>query len=148
MWGWGPFSPVTTIRASSTPAQMDPPATSYDLTTGGVKISWTAPLNNGNAITGYKIEILSSSSTWNEDLSNCNGLIPSVISSKSCIIPMSTLIVSPHSLSFDALVQVRVSAANIIGYGTVSNTNIAGARIRSIPITMNAPTRGTGTSTT
>ncbi len=31
--------------------------TSIDSSTGGIKISWTAPLNNGNTITKYKIEI-------------------------------------------------------------------------------------------
>jgi len=40
IWGWGPFSPVATIRASSWPDQVKNIITAYDEATGGVKISW------------------------------------------------------------------------------------------------------------
>lgn len=61
---------------------------------------------------------------------------------------MSTLIATPFNLVLDSLVKVRVSAVNAAGSGTVSSTNTIGARIRTIPATMNLPQRGALTSTT
>lgn len=105
MWGWSSFSPISTIRASSTPAQMNTVTTSIDSATGGVKIQWSSPNNNGNIITAYKIEILQSDLvTWTEDTTNCNGALPSIVSSLQCIIPMSVLTTIPYSLAFGDLV--------------------------------------------
>lgn len=57
IFGWGSNSTITTIKAAKVPAQMTAPTTSIDSTTGGVKISWTAPDSQGDTITAYKIEI-------------------------------------------------------------------------------------------
>ena len=43
---------------------MNAPTTSIDSSTGGVKIAFTTPLNNGESITGYKIEVYNGA-TWN-----------------------------------------------------------------------------------
>lgn len=58
MWGWGTFSTSLSVRAASPPAQMAVAVTSIDSITGGVKIQWTTPANNGNSLTAFKIEIL------------------------------------------------------------------------------------------
>lgn len=40
IWGWGLFSPIVTIRASSWPDLVKNIVTSYDAATGGVKLQW------------------------------------------------------------------------------------------------------------
>ena len=55
IWGWGPFSNIIAIKASTYPSVMQPVTTSIDSTTGGVKIEWTAPSSNSDPITQYKI---------------------------------------------------------------------------------------------
>ena len=73
MWGWGPFSDPSTIRASEPPATMIAPVTSIDSATGGLRISWTQPNNMGNTITKYLIEIQNKlQSSW-YSTSSCNG---------------------------------------------------------------------------
>lgn len=52
--------------AASVSVQMSPVLTTIDSVTGGVKIAWTAPFNNGDSIIAYKIEIQDSTgTTWN-----------------------------------------------------------------------------------
>ena len=44
---------------------MSPVVTIVDSSTGGVKVQWITPNNNGNAIIAYKIEFLQSDgTTW------------------------------------------------------------------------------------
>jgi hypothetical protein len=129
---------------------MNTAVTSIDSTTGGVKISWSSPVSNGEQVTAYKIEIHISGSTgtlWYED-SSCDGSNSVIFTNKYCIVPMSDLIASPYSLAFGDLVQVRVSAYNSDGFGPVSTTNTAGATIKTIPSAVSTPTRGSDTSTT
>ena len=79
MWGWGSFSPSVIIRASSVPAQMAAPTTTIDPVTGGVLISWSQPANNGNIITGYKIEILDTTGTIWSTTTSCDGTLSTII---------------------------------------------------------------------
>lgn len=51
VWGWGPFSPILTIKAATRPSKMaTKPVTSYDPVTGGVLIEWIAPFSNFQSI--------------------------------------------------------------------------------------------------
>ena len=148
MWGWSEFSNAVIIRAASVPAQMATPTTTIDSTTGGVKISWTAPANNGNTLTAYLIEILDLAETTWSTTTHCDGSTSTIFSQRYCIIAMSALITTPFSLTLDTLVKVRISASNAVGFGPVSSTNTDGARVRTIPTTMNDPERGDATTTT
>lgn len=111
MWGWGAYSTPSTIRASSSPQAVDAPTTTIDPITGGVKVSWNLPLNNGNTVTGYRIEILQAKAlitdpdVFSAETVNCNGLNSAIISQRFCIIPMSVLTAAPFNLVFDQLVQ-------------------------------------------
>ena len=49
---------------------------------------------------------------------------------------------STFGYSFDQLVVVRVSGSNSIGFGPTSLPNTAGAKIRTAPLAMNPPSRG------
>lgn len=149
IWGWGQFSSITGIKAASAPGQMSPVTASIDLTTGNVRISWSAPASNSEPITKYKIEILrSDGTTFSEDLTHCDGSSSIILANMYCIVPMSVLRSSPYSLTYGTIVKARASAFNQFGWGAVSTTNTAGATIRTEPIQMIAPLRGSETSTT
>lgn len=60
---------------------------------------------------------------------------------------MSVFTAAPYTLVQDALIVVRVSATNAYGYGATSAVNTAGAQVRVAPLSMNTPSRGSGTST-
>jgi hypothetical protein len=57
-WGWGEYSDVLEIKASTVPEKVDTVTTSIEELTGGVRIEWTAPFDNADTITAYKIEAL------------------------------------------------------------------------------------------
>ena len=104
--------------------------TTIDAATGGLEVSWDVPSATGGiAITSYLIEVKASDNSWNAD-SACDGSSETVLNARTCVIPMASLAASPHSLSFDVLVELRASAANGQGYGPVSSTNTSGARTR------------------
>jgi hypothetical protein len=51
-----------------------------------------------------------------------------------------------YGYTFDSLIIVRVSGENSIGFGPRSFLNTVGARVRSAPLAMNPPTRGSGST--
>ena len=150
IWGWGPFSPVATIKASTVPNAVTNIVTSYDSVTGNFMISWNVPQNNGDLVSFYKIQVYSNStSTWNED-PNCNGLNPDVALYTICEIPVLALYSAPHFLVFNQFVSVRVQAMNAIGFGSFGTNSAAVAftLLNGVPTTMYSPSRGSQTSIT
>lgn len=141
MFGWGTYSPVFAIKAAREPGLPDAPTTSIDPVTGGIAITWVAPDARGDDITAYKIEIANKDGTaWSTD-AQCDGTKTSIVSSRTCVITMPTLTAAPYSYVFDDVVYVKVSAQNAFGFGAVSPASAStGARIRSVPTAMAAPT--------
>mmetsp|Transcript_29134 Transcript_29134/g.28192 ORF Transcript_29134/g.28192 Transcript_29134/m.28192 type:complete len:232 (-) Transcript_29134:211-906(-) len=145
-WGWGDYSAIASFKASEAPDQMDPVTTSIDAITGGVKIEWVAPSSNFDTITAYMIEIQETSTTFTEDLTNCNGATSTIIANLYCIIPMSTLIGSPYLLTQGDLVTVQIRAYNQYGFSAYSAVNTVGATVKTKPVQMGALSRGSATS--
>lgn len=147
IWGWGAFSPVGTIRASAVPNQVSNIITSYDTAaTNQFRVTWSQPKNNGDLITAYKIEVYSDpTDQWNEV---CDGTQADVVLYRICLIPIATLFGAPHSLIFNQFVRVRVSAANVIGFGPtgVNSPAVSDTRLKSWPLRMYQPARGDKTS--
>lgn len=56
IYGWGNYSNNVTIKAAGVPSQVDIPTVTYGSGTN-VNISFTEPLNNGDPITNYTIQI-------------------------------------------------------------------------------------------
>jgi hypothetical protein len=55
--------------------------TSIDSSTGGVKISWSAPHDGSSAIDSYLIEIANKAgTTWTANTANCDGASSTIIS--------------------------------------------------------------------
>lgn len=141
MFGWGTPSPVFAIKAAREPGVPDAPTTSIDPITGGIAISWVAPDARGDPITAYKIEIANKAgNAWLTDV-QCNGASQSVVDSRACVVNMTTLTGSTFLYEFNDVVYVKVSASNAFGFGDVSPASAStGARIRSVPQAMAAPT--------
>ncbi len=57
-FGWGDYSPYTTIKTAVKPYQMLSPVTTIDSVTGNVRISWYKPADGSDDITSYTIEIM------------------------------------------------------------------------------------------
>ena len=83
-----------------------------------VVISWTAPINNGLEITAYTVMIRKSDSDFAQDLINCDGTLPSIVSSTTCTLSLATLTAEPYLLQPSEEVFVKVSATNL--YGTTA----------------------------
>lgn len=142
-WGWGAYSDVATVVAATTPEAVATPTTSIEPTAGSISISWTAPGERGDAITSYTVEIEGATpGNWVAETANCGGS-----TALSCTVPMSVVTASPYLLSQGDLVAVRVSAANSYGSGAASAATSTGALVALVPHTMDAPTRGSATST-
>ena len=139
-WGWGEFSDILTIKASSFPEQVSQPSTAIDEVTGGIRVQWTAPFNNAEEITKYKIEAESKTGDWIEICTLNN--IASMLITTRCIEPMQTF-VDPTGLNlvFGDIVKVRVSAFNKNGWGLESIPNTQGEYVRTAPTFMNPPLR-------
>ena len=126
LYGLGADSSEVSIIASDVPSQMQVVTTSIQGTS--VRIQWAAPATNGAALTAYEIVVLQKDgTTYSQDLTNCNGA--SLASASQCDIPLATLRASPFSLVLGDLVQVKVRAANNVGFGPYSQANVDGATI-------------------
>ena len=80
IWGWGAYSTIVTIKAARVPSQMSAPATSIDVSTGDLVVSWIQPDEQGSSITSYFIEFGNAdSSVWYEYQATCDGEDPSVL---------------------------------------------------------------------
>jgi len=70
----------------------------------------------GKSVTGYRIYIETSSSTFEQETTNCDGVNnSSVVSSRTCTISANVLRASPFSLTTGTSVKAKLIAFNIIG---------------------------------
>jgi large repetitive protein len=142
IWGWSAFSPVLTVVAAHKPDTMATVTTSIVSSTGAVRITWTAPESNGDAITEYKILIGDSTGTTYTESSDCDGSNSAVITALSCTVDMSSLAAIPYSYTTQGtLIRVRATASNDYGESSESTENTSGATYRTVPAAMSAPVR-------
>jgi hypothetical protein len=109
-WGWGARSANGTILAATTPTAVNPLTTAIDAATGGVTLAWGPPTALGGVpVLSYLVVIKSSLGVWATE-PTCDGSDATIVSTRTCLVPMANLAAAPHSLPFDALVEVMVSA--------------------------------------
>ena len=94
-----------------------------------MKIVWTKPANNSVTIDAYRILINQTNAVFSEELVDCNGASPTIVSQLYCLIPMTTLRAAPYSLTFQNPVQVQIQGHNARGWGLVSSVSTASAQI-------------------
>jgi len=81
-----------------------------------VLVSWSLPDTRGSPITAYTIKIRESDDlTFTLSIADCNGSTSTIISSRSCLIPISTLRSAPFNLPWGSSVFAKVSATNLYG---------------------------------
>lgn len=132
-YGYGDFSAEYSLEASDLPGRPEIPTVTLDGT--NVLIQWQAPNNHFSAIEAYQIMLKTSSNSFVEDLTNCDGSIVT----DECRIPM--LEITPITgLITDQLIQVKVRAQNANGWGSFSEINIRGQKVNSLPHKIAAPT--------
>ena len=111
----------------------DAPASATTSLSGtNVVVSWTAPNNHGLPITSYKITF-KYASTYEELTAYCDGTSSTVISSTTCNVPMSVFAASPFFLNIGDLIVARVQTYNLLGWGSNSADNTAGATYATNP---------------
>jgi hypothetical protein len=67
------------------------------------------PATNGAAITGYRVFLLANSGSYIEESDACRNNA-ALVSSRSCLVPLTTLIAAPYSLSLGDSVYAEVIA--------------------------------------
>ena len=125
-YGFGSFSTPSSIRTSDRSQQMQTVITSVSGQVN-VRITWLQPYDNSEIITAYKILIQQSNRVFSEQLASCDGSQSTIMTQLYCDIPMATLSSAPYSLIQNALVVVRASALNEIGWSDLSLQNTIGA---------------------
>lgn len=147
IFGWGPYSLVTQIKAAREPGQPLAPVTSIDALTGHLAIDWTAPDARGDDIVSYYVEIADKAgANWYTQNDTCDGSTSTIVGTRHCLVPMTVLTGATYGYAYSYLtggdlVQVRVKAANYFGYGVLSPVSAStGAKIRAVPNIMAAPT--------
>jgi hypothetical protein len=98
-----------------------------------VKILWEAPFNHYSNIDAYQIKLMTNNDTYTEYKLRCDGSInPSVL---SCLIPM--LEIGPLTqMPLNSLIKVIVRARNFKGWSALSEPNIVGSLVKSLPSKM------------
>lgn len=129
--GWGPYSVETASIPSNVPDQMNSVSTVVDNTY--IKVSWTAPDENGATITNYRILLLAADSlTWLES-EFCKSTDASLVTAMYCYVPMAELTGSRFNLPYNRLISVKAQAKNLRGWGELSQSNIVGAKAEIVP---------------
>ena len=146
IYGYGPFSSLSSIKTTSVPYTMAAPVTTG---TGiDIELTWTEPSTGGESITAYQIKIyVPSTLTYVEDLTYCDGSSAAKVATKTCVFPM-TYLVSTYGMTYGQTLQGIVRAFNVYGPGEYSATNVVGAPIFTKPTFMNAPYEGASTTET
>ena len=100
-----------------------------------VRFSWTAPNDNFETITAYKLEIRNHNNEWIINTEHCDASQGDAFTGRTCKIPMIEL-ATLTSLVIDTPIKARVHAFNSNGWSEPSEPNIDanGAVIHSVPL--------------
>lgn len=95
-FGLSPYSEAIQLLCAFKPAVALAPVTTVEA--NNVIVSWQAPDTNGSPILSYRIKIQQSDSVYSEDLTNCDGQSPTIVTNLRCTIPLLTLEATPWDL--------------------------------------------------
>lgn len=105
-YGSGTTSSILSVIAAQAPAT--PSAPTVAVSGIYVSISWTAPASNFATIDAYRVLIITSTSTFIESTTYCDGSLSATITSLACLVPMNAFWSSPFSLVQNTLIQAEV----------------------------------------
>jgi hypothetical protein len=97
-----------------------------------VDVTWDAE-ENGSPIFGYIITFLQSDgATYETELTSCDGSNPSIVTDKSCSVPIASLRASSFQLLWGSSIYAKVVAINLYGESVASEPG-NGAIILTFP---------------
>jgi len=146
--GWGEWSEVGRVLATGVPDEPDPPITVIN--NKFVRITWTDPAANFEAIDSYRVLVVHSDGvTFTEELTYCDASDPVTFERQYCEIPLALLESTDYSFQLSAgqLIKAKVAARNLNGWGEFSQESIIAANFETTPSKMAAPTRNAATTT-
>jgi hypothetical protein len=98
-----------------------------------VHISWLKPYSGGNGVSIDEYEVKVANKIGDLlNVNECDGSDSVLISTRTCIVAMTTL-TEDFGLDLGDLVVASVRAKNEKGYGQFSGTNTLGARVELKP---------------
>lgn len=112
--GYSSDSDPVSIRAAAIP---DTPTNPTNALNGiAVDFAWDPIYDGGSPILSYTVSIRESNEfKWTTDLVNCDGSDASILASRTCSIPASTLRSEPFNLAWGDSVYFKVTATNLVG---------------------------------
>ena len=116
--GYSEFSNEITVLAAQIPNTPNAPTTTF-LTTS-VQIEWTTPVFSGSPVTAFEIYIRQSDMMYSLEFNQCDGSLPSIVSSQSCTVDVQTLRDAPFSLNWGDSVFATIIAVNTYGDSATS----------------------------
>ena len=120
IYGYGQFSPTVSIVAAEVPNTLASVVTSL-YGSSSVQLSWFAPTDS--VAIYYQVQLFNPKLLKNfDDLTNCNGQSNTVLSSLSCVIPLTTLTQS-FGYSYGDTVRATVRVMNKNGWSNYSPLN-------------------------
>jgi hypothetical protein len=138
------WSAETAFQTAQAPDLMLAP--SVEIFEVSVKISWVPPFANYKPITAFRVFLKTYDGGYAEFEALCNGADAENISKNFCAFSMQELWAQPFSFSLKDLIQAKVSAVNERGESVISEANLFGALVQTVPGQMAAPTRGPNTN--
>ena len=130
-YGFSLDSDEFTVLCASQPEAPSMPTTSIDA--NKVVVTWATPVTNGSPITAYKVYIRQQDQlTYTLESTECDGTDATVISSTTCEILLTTLIVAPFSLELNESIYAKIVASNFYGDSSYS-TSGNGALTKLVP---------------
>jgi hypothetical protein len=130
--GYGDLSAEVSILAGQLPDQTTAPTTTID--GSNVVVAWDLPDIRGSPIIAYTITVKESDDlTFTTSLVTCDGTLTTIVDTRTCSIPITTLRASPFSLAWGSSIHAIISATNV--YGTsVDSIEGNGAVILTVPV--------------
>lgn len=128
-YGTGPVSLAATIKAAREPGEVSQPSMSSTANGLDVDLAWTAPTDNQQALTAYRILILEADGDYSEQIPECDGTDAGVLATASCTLSHQTLRAAPYLLQQGGQVLFTVAAQNSYGWGATSQLNTATAAL-------------------
>lgn len=122
--GPGPFSTELSALAAQAPDPPSAPTTEQVAT--GVKVAWTAPVANHQAVDAYEVLIADSNGAFSANAALCDGASSPARDDLYCTIPISALTSAPYNLAVGTVIAFKVRARNARGWSADSAANTAG----------------------
>jgi hypothetical protein len=97
-----------------------PDAPVITLVGDNVVMSWTAPYDQGSAITAFRVYFQRQDGDWNVDFTFCDGADPTILAAMTCEVPSDTFVSAEYNLAWGDDLYARVEAVNIYGTSLVS----------------------------